>query len=180
MGTHAFIGIYVVLATLLATMAVVSISLPDPLLRSADDLIENRGFGGRSEFIRACVRDFITQNATRDRPGKRTATLTLVYPEGSEKHFSKLRHEYGDVIRTMIHGHSGGSCMELYVLEADGERIVEFADALRGTRDALQVAMTFTDAWKDAHRARTIHEDDHDREPRSGRARTKHARASRA
>ena len=135
-------------------MAVVSISLPDPLLRSADKIMEKRGFSGRSEFIRACVRDFIAQNAPRERPGKRTATLTLVYPEGSERRFSEMRHDFGDAIRTMIHGHSGESCMELYVLEGTGERISAFADALRGTRDALQVTLAFTDAWKDAGRAR--------------------------
>jgi metal-responsive CopG/Arc/MetJ family transcriptional regulator len=142
-------------------MAVVSISLPDPLLRSADQLMEKRGFGGRSEFIRACVRDFIAQNAPRERAGRRTATLTLVYPHGSEKHFSKLRHEHGETIRTMIHGHSGDSCMELYVLEGTGERIGAFADALRGTRDAFQVTMAFTDAWKDTARPHA-HEDDED------------------
>jgi CopG family nickel-responsive transcriptional regulator len=135
-------------------MAVVSISLPDPLLRSADALMEARGFSGRSEFIRACVRDFLAQNAPKDRPGKRTATLTLVYPDGGERHFSKIRHEHGDVVRTMIHGHSGDSCMELYVLEGTGERIHAFADALRGARDALQVTVAFTDAWKDARAGR--------------------------
>ena len=145
-------------------MAVVSISLPDPLLVSADRIMEARGFSGRSEFIRACVRDFIAQSAPRDRPGKRTATLTLVYPEGSERPFSKLRHEYADAVRTMIHGHSGESCMELYVLEGTGDRLNEFADALRGTRDALQVTMAFTDAWKDAgsSRANVAHDEDHD------------------
>ena len=129
-------------------MAVVSISLPDPLLQSADRVIAQRDFSGRSEFVRACVRDFLAAHAAKDRAGKRTATLTLVYPEGKEKQFSRLRHKFGDVVRTMIHGHSGDSCMELYVLEASGERIQGFADALRGTRDALQVALTFTDAWK--------------------------------
>ena len=163
-------------------MAVVSISLPDPLLQSADRIMEKRGFSGRSEFIRACVRDFITQSGPRDRPGKRTATLTLVYPEGSERDFSKLRHDYGDAIRTMIHGHSAESCMELYVLEGTGERINSFADALRGTRDALQVTLAFTDAWKDASVRRQSrafgdehdHGGDADAEPR---AKTRRARA---
>jgi hypothetical protein len=40
--------------------------------------------------------------------------------------------------------------MELYVLEGPTERINAFADMLRGTRDALQVTLTYADAWKDA------------------------------
>ena len=128
-------------------MAVVSISLPDPLLESADRLIEKRGFHGRSEFVRACVRDFLAANAPADAPGKRSATLTLVYPEGKERQFSAVRHTYGDVIRTMIHGHAGETCIEVFVLEGKAERLQALADSLRGARDALQVALTYTDAW---------------------------------
>src|SRR5581483_7709935 len=106
------------------------------------------------EFIRACVRDFLASQPPTDRKGRRTATLTLVYPEGKERQFSKLRHEHGDVVRTMLHGHSPESCLEFYVLEGAGEKIGAFADALRGTRDALQVTLTFTDAWKELGEAR--------------------------
>jgi CopG family transcriptional regulator, nickel-responsive regulator len=161
-------------------MAVVSVSLPDPLLRSADVVMEKRGFSGRSEFIRACVRDFLTQGTPRDRPGKRTATLTLVYPEGGERHFSKLRHEHGEVIRTMIHGHSGESCMELYVLEGTGDRINAFADALRGTRDAYQVTMAFTDAWKDAPRSANSDTDERDAHPHASERSAARSRSKRS
>lgn len=129
-------------------MAVVSISLPDPLLKSADRLIERRGFNGRSEFVRACVRDFIAANAGADIVGPRSATVTLVYPEGCERQFSKLRHIFSDVLRTMLHGHADGSCMEVFVLEGPGERIQAFAESLRATKDALQVALVYTDAWR--------------------------------
>ena len=132
-------------------MAVISVSLPDPLLESADRLIAEGGYSGRSELVRACLRDFIAANGAAPRAGPRSATVTLVYPEGCERHFSKLRHTYSDVIRTMMHGHAEGSCMEVFVLEGRGERIQEFADSLRGTRDALQVALVYTDAWREAH-----------------------------
>jgi CopG family nickel-responsive transcriptional regulator len=126
-------------------MAVVSISLPDTLLESADKLMGKRGFSGRSEFIRACVREFLVAHAGGDVAGKRSATLTLVYPEGSERSFSRLRHTFGDVIRTMVHAHGSDACIEVFVLEGRGERIRAFGDALRGNRDAWQVNLTFTD-----------------------------------
>lgn len=130
-------------------MAVISISLPDPLLESADRLIEKGGYSGRSELVRASLRDFIAANGAQSRTGRRTATVTLVYPEGCERVFSKLRHTFSDVLRTMMHGHAEDSCMEVFVLEGPGERIQEFADGLRGARDALQVALVYTDAWKE-------------------------------
>lgn len=129
-------------------MAVVSISLPDALLESADRIMERRGFSGRSEFVRSCVRDFIVANARPEPGGRRSATVTLVYPEGSERQFTKLRHTFSDVMRTMLHGHADGSCMEIFVLEGPSERIQEFVDNLRSTREALQVSAVFTDAWR--------------------------------
>lgn len=153
-------------------MAVVSISLPDALLQSADRLIGVRGFGGRSEFVRASVRDFLNANPAMERTGLRTATTTLVYPEGHERAFSKLRHTYSDVIRSMMHGHARDSCVEVFVLEGKAERIVAFGDALRGTRDALQVSLVFTDAWRD-----TVNGSEEEREeaaPARGRSKHRH------
>ena len=130
-------------------MAVVSISLPDPLLASLDRAIEKRGYRGRSDFIRASLREFVAQQGARDVAGRRTATLTLVYPEGHERRFSELRHAFGDVVRTMIHGHAGETCVEVFVLEGKGERVQSFADTLRGAREARQVSLTFTDQWEE-------------------------------
>jgi CopG family nickel-responsive transcriptional regulator len=130
-------------------VAIVSVSLPDELLSSADKVIEKRGFTGRSDLVRASLREFLAANPA-PRPGARSATLTLCYPEGHERKFSDLRHEHGGIVRTMIHAHAADhSCVEVYVLEGPGERILSFADALRGRRDALQVSLTFADAWKE-------------------------------
>jgi CopG family nickel-responsive transcriptional regulator len=133
-------------------MAVVSISLPDALLVRADRLIESRGFGGRSELLRACVRDFLVAHAAEEAKGVRQATVTLVYPHGLERHFTRIRHDFSDVVRSMMHGHAGDACVEVFVLEGDAARVRGFADALRGARDALQVALVFTDAWGEAKR----------------------------
>lgn len=131
-------------------MAVLSISLPDNLLADADRVIAERGYGGRSEFLRACVRDFLVANAAQHpKPGPCSATLTLVYPDGREQEFSKVRHRFPEIVRTAIHGHVGASCLEVYVLEGSARRIQAFADALRGTRNATQVSLTFTDACND-------------------------------
>ena len=131
-------------------MAVVSISLPDALLARADRLIESGGFSGRSELLRACVRDFLVAHAEADAKGLRQATVTLVYPHGLVRHFTRIRHDFSDVVKSMMHGHAGDACVEVFVLAGDAARVRGFANALRGTKDALQVALVFTDAWDEA------------------------------
>lgn len=125
-------------------MAVVSISLPDALLVQADRTIQSRGFSGRSELVRAAVREFLSHGVPPHRSGACSATLTLVYPEGAEKEFSRIRHAFGDTVRTLVHGHAHEGCLEVFILEGKADRIQGFADALRGARHATQVSLTFT------------------------------------
>ena len=128
-------------------MAVVSVSLPDELLARADAFLEARGFAGRSELVRAALRDFL---AAQDVPGReaaaRTATLTLLYPHGYERRVGEVRHEHTDIVRSMMHGHAGEMCVEVFVLEGQGRRIRAFADALRALRETRLVQVVYTDA----------------------------------
>lgn len=126
-------------------MAVVSISLPDVLLEEAESLVHDRGFAGRSELVRAALRDFIAQHDGDSTEGRRTATLTLVYAHGHERVFSTIRHHHLDVVRTALHSHSGERCVELFVLEGDASRIRSFHDGLVATREALRVSLAYTD-----------------------------------
>ena len=130
-------------------MPVVSISLPEPLLEEADALLKREGFAGRSELARAALRDFIAAHDEDAGLEQRTATLTLVYAHGHERVFSTIRHHHLDVVRTALHGHSGERCVELFVLEGPAERIRSFAGALRATREALRVSLTYTDLSHD-------------------------------
>ena len=126
-------------------MVVVSVSLPEDLLRQADDFIERRGLAGRSELLRACMREFLAASAAEEKEGRRTATVTLVYPDGLEREYSKIRHLFVDVVQSMMHGHAGGSCVEIFVVEGPNERVLAFVDALRGTREAIHVGVVYTD-----------------------------------
>jgi CopG family nickel-responsive transcriptional regulator len=127
-------------------MAVVSVSLPDPLLEQADAFLGTRGFSGRSDLVRAALRDFLAREAISPGAGHRTATLTLLYPDGAERKIGEIRHDYTDIIRSMMHGHTRDLCVEVFVLEGAGRRIQAFADALRSAKESRMVQATYTDA----------------------------------
>ena len=46
--------------------------------------------------------------------GQRSATLTLLYPEGHERKVGEIRHDFTDIVRSMMHGHAKGSCVEVF------------------------------------------------------------------
>lgn len=138
-------------------MAVVSVSLPDSLVEQADAFIGERGYAGRSELVRAALRDFLAHEATPAAGAARSATLTLLYPEGHERKVGEIRHDFTDIVRSMMHGHIGahghgahdkhhGFCVEVFVLEGSGRRIQQFGDALRAAKETRLVQTVYTDA----------------------------------
>lgn len=127
-------------------MAVVSVSLPDALLEQADRFMGLRGYAGRSELVRAALRDFLNRETPdEDDGGERSATLTLLYPDGYEKKIADVRHEFTDVIRSMVHDHTPDYCVEVFMLKGSSRRIRQFGDALRAARETRLVQTTFTD-----------------------------------
>jgi len=132
-------------------VTIISASLPDALVDQMDALIAARGFAGRSELLRAALREFITKETQTEGPrGKRSATLTLVYPEGSERRVAEVRHEYTEIVKSMVHAHTETHCVEVFILQGNGNRIREFTDRLRTHKDTRLAQVTYTDV-DDAH-----------------------------
>jgi CopG family transcriptional regulator, nickel-responsive regulator len=127
-------------------VAIVSVSIPDSLVEQLDGLIKARGYAGRSEAVRAALRDFLVHELQQvRREGPRSASMTLVYPEGHERRIGDIRHDYGDVIKSMMHSHAEDHCVELFSLQGRAARIREFADRLRSYRDTRLVEVIYTD-----------------------------------
>ena len=60
-------------------MSIMSVSLPDSLVQQMDGLTKERGFAGRSDFVRAAIRDFVQQlMLDQTKRGKHSATITLL------------------------------------------------------------------------------------------------------
>jgi CopG family nickel-responsive transcriptional regulator len=130
-------------------VAVVSVSIPDALLAEADAIIKARGYAGRSDFMRAALRDFAARQAreaARDVP--RSATLTLVYPEGQERSIAEIRHHHAEIVKSMMHAHTATDCVEVFILQGRGSRLQEFVDRLRRHREAKLVEAVYTDAGR--------------------------------
>jgi CopG family transcriptional regulator, nickel-responsive regulator len=127
-------------------MSVISISLPDGMVADVDRFLAERSYAGRSELIRAALRDFFAREpADFARKGSREASLTLVYPKGTERRLGLTRHEFSDVIKSMMHADSDQDCTELYLLHGAADRVQEFVETLRGDRDVKIAQVVFTD-----------------------------------
>jgi CopG family nickel-responsive transcriptional regulator len=122
-------------------MAIVSISAPDDLVDEMDRWIKETGYAGRSEFIRAALRDFLAaQSSEAKAAGRVSATITLVYREGSERRVAEIKHEFTDIVTSMLHSHGPPSlCLEVLVVSGEAAKVRELANGLRSLREVVAV-----------------------------------------
>jgi CopG family nickel-responsive transcriptional regulator len=106
-------------------MTIVSLSLPDQLIKEMDTMQKNGGYAGRSELVRAAIRLMIEDARDKDSlKGYVHAIVLVTHDESNEEPITRLKHQYEDIVRTHIHNKiSQHNCVELFLLEGDGKKI---------------------------------------------------------
>lgn len=125
-------------------MTVVSVSMPDELLRRLDEFAEEHGYTGRSEVVREASRNLLNEFEDRSLEGRElmgVVTVLFDYESTDVEHkMMGLRHEYEQMVTSHVHNHVGDHyCMELFILEGSLEEISTFVGKMRATEDALSI-----------------------------------------
>jgi CopG family transcriptional regulator, nickel-responsive regulator len=106
-------------------MPIVSISLNDEILSELDRIQKTMGFSGRSEIIRAGIRNLVAEEKQHGiLSGSIHAILMVVHDEESEQVVTGIKHNHEDLIGTHLHSKvDGNKCMELFLLHGDASKI---------------------------------------------------------
>ncbi len=106
-------------------MPIVSVSLNDEILAEMDALQRLLGFSGRSEIVRAGIRQLAAEEKDRQTLiGFVHALLMVVHNEESEKQVTDMKHNYDELVQTHLHSKiHGDRCLELFLLKGDAEEV---------------------------------------------------------
>ncbi len=106
-------------------MPIVSISLNNDILSEIDKLKKTMGFSGRSEAIRAGIRNFVSETKQNNElSGKVHAILLVVHNDEFDHIVSGIKHNFEDLITTHLHSKiEGNKCMELFVIDGEAEKV---------------------------------------------------------
>ena len=106
-------------------MTIVSLSIPDQLIKEMDQAQKSGGFAGRSELVRAAIRLLLEDTKEKDSlSGHMNAIVVVTHDESNEAPITRLKHEFEDIVKTHIHNKiSQNNCVELFLLEGDGKKI---------------------------------------------------------
>ena len=121
-----------------AMTTVLSASLPDDLVADMDAAISGGSYKGRSEFVRAAVRDRLT---TSHPPAGRHVhgSITVLYPHEKEARISEVRHAFHDVVLSLMHTHCEDDlCMDVLIVGGESGRVLALAETMRRMRDIVK------------------------------------------
>ena len=124
------------------------VSVEAGLIQEFDRLIEEKGYGNRSEALRDLMRDALVQADWSALKGEQAATLTLVFNHHVREindRLTEMQHDYPQFIVCTTHVHlSAHTCLEVLVLRGQPAELRAMADRLIATRGVQHGKLTMT------------------------------------
>ena len=129
------------------------ISMDGELLERFDALLEDKGYGNRSEAVRDLVRNALVEEKWAQGEGDAVGTVTLVYDHHMRhlaERLTEYQHAHHQAIVSVLHVHLDGDyCLEVVVVKGKAVEIRRLADALIGTKGVKHGKLVTTTTGKD-------------------------------
>jgi CopG family transcriptional regulator, nickel-responsive regulator len=127
-------------------MPIISLSLPDQMVKAMDEVQESVGFSGRSELVRAALRLLLEDTRKKDQlVGQTTAVIVVGHDKDDEEPVTRLKHKFEDIVKTHLHSRfSHEDCVEVFVLAGEGRQIAAMAKAFEKERKIRSVKLLTT------------------------------------
>jgi len=124
-------------------MPIVSLSLPEQMVRAMDEIQESVGFSGRSELVRAAIRLLLEDTKEKDAlTGKINAVIVLGHARDDEEPVTRLKHKFESIVRTHVHVKvSHEDCVEVFILGGEGHEIVSMTKEFEKERKIRTVKL---------------------------------------
>ena len=109
-----------------------SVSLNEEIIENLDKL-KSLGFSGRSEIIRAGIRNLLSDERMKeDLDGEINSLLLAVHDEDSDDQVSSIRHDFDKIIIVHLHNKiDRDRCLEIFSLKGDAKDVKEISRQLQ-------------------------------------------------
>ncbi|HKZ61330.1 MAG TPA: CopG family ribbon-helix-helix protein [Nitrososphaera sp.] len=127
-------------------MTIVSVSLNDDILTEIDKLQKALGFSGRSEIVRAGIRNLLAEEKDRQNlSGHLFAVLLAIHDEKSDDQVTEMGHGYDKLITTHIHNKiDGDRCLEIFLLKGDADEVRDMTKRFQSNKKMDHVKLITT------------------------------------
>lgn len=122
-------------------MEIISVSMDKETLGELDRIQRQLGFRSRSRLIRATAASLLNEYKALESLKGHTDAVFMVTYRSAEKHgISDILHEFEDTIKTIVHQHHVGMCLEVLIVCAEAGRIRELFALLKKDKGVRSVS----------------------------------------
>ncbi len=113
-------------------MEILSISIDKEALKQIEEVQKRLGFKSRSKMLRSAILSMLHDYEVLDSlRGDVESIFILTYSESEKNHVSNVLHKFEDAIKTELHQHHEGTCIDVLNIHASADRIREIFGALK-------------------------------------------------
>ncbi len=122
-------------------MEIISISLDKDTLEELDRIQGSLGFKSRSKLLRATLGSLLNEYRLMESlKGHVDSVFVVTYKESEKHRVSDVLHRFEDCVKTVVHQHHVGICLEVLIICADAERIRELFGTLKKDKGVRSVS----------------------------------------
>lgn len=113
-------------------LEILSISIDKKSLEELEEIQKKLGFKSRSKMLRTAVLSMLNDYERLDvMKGIVDSVFVLTYREAEKNHVSDILHKFENIIKTELHQHYSGTCVDVLSISADAEGTRNFFGAMR-------------------------------------------------
>ncbi|MDE1825606.1 MAG: ribbon-helix-helix protein, CopG family [Candidatus Micrarchaeota archaeon] len=113
-------------------LEILSISIDKDALRQLEEVQKRLGYKSRSKMLRNAILGMVHDYEAFDAlKGEVECIFVLTYSEAEKNHVSDVLHRFGKVIKTELHQHHSGTCIDILNINAPAKKTREFFGVLK-------------------------------------------------
>ncbi len=122
-------------------MEIISVSIDKKTLTEVDKIQEKLGFKSRSKLLRATINSLLNEYRLLDSlKGHSDSVITVTYKESDKNRISSVVHKFEKAVKTTVHQHHKGMCIDIMVVCCDAEDVRKLFSALKREKGVKSIS----------------------------------------
>ena len=122
-------------------MEIISVSLDDKSLKELDRIQQKLGYKSRSKLLRSTINSLLNEYKDLDsQTGHTDAVIVITYSAADQPKIHSIVHDCADHVKTSLHQHHNGVCIDILMVCAEGEKIKDLFAGLKKNKAVKSIS----------------------------------------
>lgn len=124
-------------------LEILSISIDNEALKRLNEIQKMLGFKSRSKMLRNAILGMAKEYEVLETlKGRVESVFVMTYSDSKKNNVSDILHEFEDAIKTELHQHNSGTCIDVLNINADAKTVRKIFSALKRSKSVNSVTYT--------------------------------------